>query len=385
MISRRDFIRISGMATAAALINWQCPGFARAEGAGEDEYDVIVVGAGLGGLSSAAFLAMNGLRPLVIEKRDVPGGYATSFQRGEFTCEVSLHGITGNPLSQVLLQQLGILDKLILAPHTCSWNSLYPDFSFPFPQPPLGILQEILPTILGIFQEPETRPYALPVLLPQLDGYLNSVFTDPEGSMYSVLAASFPEEKGLAGYMGCWRDLLADIMKFYLEDEELPKVLTSKKFPYPTWASMLWKRKKGNRKTLDDLLEEYNIENPVLRAILGQSWPYYGLPSSEIPAWFYLMNTGLYHAFGNFYLLGNPENKPDGVELQGSSQDLSSLLAAGIENPPPPFLGGKLLFNTEVTEIIVENGRAAGVRIADPENDSFVEYRAKAVISNASA
>ena len=385
MISRRDFIRISGMATAAALINWQCPVFSRAEGAGEDEYDVIVIGAGLGGLSSAAFLAMNGLRPLVIDKRDVPGGYATSFQRGEFTCEVSLHGITGNPLSQVLLQQLGILDKLILAPHTYSWNALYPDFPVSFPQPPLDVLQEILPTILGIFQEPETRPYVLPVLLPKLDGYLNSVFTAPDDSIYSVLAAKFPaEKKGLAGYMACWRDLLSDVLKFYLEDEELPKVLTSKKFPYPTWASMLWKKKKGDRKTLDNLLEEYNIKDPVLSTILGQSWPYYGLPSSEIPAWFYLLSTGLYHGFGNFYLLGNPENTPDGVELQGSSQDLSSLLAASIENPPTPFPGGKVLLDTEVTEIILEDGKAAGVRIVTPENDSFVEYRAKAVISNAS-
>jgi len=385
MISRRDFIRISGMASAAALMNWQCPGFARAEGAGEDEYDVIVIGAGLGGLSSAAFLAMNGLRPLVIEKRNIPGGYASSFHPSThpgFTCEVSLHGITGNPLSQVLLKQLGILDKLILMPHTYSWNALYPDFPVSFPQPPLDVLQRIMPVIQGIFEEPETRESVLPGLLPRLASYLNSVFTNPEGSMYSVLAAYFPEEEGLAGYMACWRDLLADVLKFYLADQELPDdtaQFAQFQLDYPIWTDLLWKKKKIKAQTLDDLFKEYKIKSPQLRAVLGQSWPYYGLPPSEIPAWFYLMSTGLYHGFGNFYLLGNPEKSPDGVDLQGSSQDLSSLLAAGIEN-----LGGKLLYNTEATEIIVENGRAAGVRIADPENDSFVEYRAKAVISNAS-
>lgn len=388
MFSRRDFLRISAMASAAALVNWQFPEFIRAEGAGEGEYDVIVIGAGLGGLSSAALLAMNGLRPLVIDKRDVAGGYASSFQRGNFTCEVALHGITGNPLSQVLLQQLGVLDKLALIPHTYSWNSIYPDFPVNLPQPPLDILQEMLPFIQGIFQKPEMRPYVLSLLLPQLNAYLNSIFTEPEGSIYSVLATNFPaEEEGLARYMACWRDLLADIMKFYLADQEIPDDPAQFQLDYPIWASLLWKKKKIKAQSLDDLFREYKINSPELKAILGQSWPYYGLPSSEIPAWFYLMTTGMYHAFGNFYLLGNPENNPDSVDMFGSSQDLSNLLMKSITKPPTPagapfpFPGGEVFLSTEVTEIILhpETGRAVGVK-----TNSGAEYYAKAVISNAS-
>ena len=54
-------------------------------------YDVIVVGAGNAGLSAAATTAKNGLKTLVIEKNIVPGGCATSFVRGRFEFEPSLH------------------------------------------------------------------------------------------------------------------------------------------------------------------------------------------------------------------------------------------------------------------------------------------------------
>ena len=42
------------------------------------DFDAVVVGAGLGGLSAATYLAKAGKRVLVLEKHNVPGGYATS-------------------------------------------------------------------------------------------------------------------------------------------------------------------------------------------------------------------------------------------------------------------------------------------------------------------
>ena len=54
-------------------------------------YDVIVVGAGNGGLATAAMTAKNRLKTLVIERNSVPGGCATSFRRGRFEFEPSLH------------------------------------------------------------------------------------------------------------------------------------------------------------------------------------------------------------------------------------------------------------------------------------------------------
>jgi prolycopene isomerase len=57
----------------------------------EKRYDVIVVGAGNAGLVAAATTAKNGLSTLLLEKHNLPGGCATSFCRGRFEFEPSLH------------------------------------------------------------------------------------------------------------------------------------------------------------------------------------------------------------------------------------------------------------------------------------------------------
>ncbi len=48
------------------------------------DYDVIVIGAGNGGLAAAASLARDGQKTLLLERHNVPGGCATSFIRGRF-------------------------------------------------------------------------------------------------------------------------------------------------------------------------------------------------------------------------------------------------------------------------------------------------------------
>ena len=59
------------------------------------EYDAIIVGGGLGGLTAGAKLAREGKKVLLIEQRDVPGGCAATFMRGDYTIEASLHGFYG--------------------------------------------------------------------------------------------------------------------------------------------------------------------------------------------------------------------------------------------------------------------------------------------------
>jgi prolycopene isomerase len=58
-------------------------------------YDVIIIGAGNGGLAAAATCAKAGLSTLLLERHNLPGGSASSFVRGRFEFEPSLHELSG--------------------------------------------------------------------------------------------------------------------------------------------------------------------------------------------------------------------------------------------------------------------------------------------------
>lgn len=55
------------------------------------KYDAVVVGSGNAGLTASLKLAQSGKRVLLIEQHNLPGGCATSFRRGRFEFEPSLH------------------------------------------------------------------------------------------------------------------------------------------------------------------------------------------------------------------------------------------------------------------------------------------------------
>jgi len=81
-------------------------------------YDTIIIGAGNGGLTAALTLAKAGLKTLLLERHNIPGGCATSFIRGRFEFEVALHQLSGlgtkdvpGPLSR-LFHDLGVSDKI---------------------------------------------------------------------------------------------------------------------------------------------------------------------------------------------------------------------------------------------------------------------------------
>ena len=59
------------------------------------KYDIIIIGAGLGGLTAGAKLAKEGKKVLVIEQHSQSGGCATTFKRGDFNLEVGLHEMDG--------------------------------------------------------------------------------------------------------------------------------------------------------------------------------------------------------------------------------------------------------------------------------------------------
>ena len=78
-------------------------------------YDVIVIGAGLGGLTAGAKLAKEGKKVLLIEQHDRPGGCATTFKRKVFVFEVGLHemdGLVNTDMKIKIFRDLGVFDKV---------------------------------------------------------------------------------------------------------------------------------------------------------------------------------------------------------------------------------------------------------------------------------
>ena len=82
------------------------------------KWDAIVIGAGNGGLAAALTLAKAGKRTLLLEKHNVPGGFATSFKRGRFEFEASLHelcsysDLPGVGNVRRIFEELGVHDKI---------------------------------------------------------------------------------------------------------------------------------------------------------------------------------------------------------------------------------------------------------------------------------
>ena len=83
------------------------------------DYDVIVIGAGMGGLSAAAHLASGGMNVLLLEQHYKVGGCATSFSRGEFNFDAALHemslgGGREMALVQIIMERAGVFEKIEL-------------------------------------------------------------------------------------------------------------------------------------------------------------------------------------------------------------------------------------------------------------------------------
>ena len=56
-------------------------------------FDAIVIGSGLGGMSTAVFLSKEGKRVLVLEQHYTPGGFTHVFKRRDYEWDVGVHYI----------------------------------------------------------------------------------------------------------------------------------------------------------------------------------------------------------------------------------------------------------------------------------------------------
>jgi phytoene dehydrogenase-like protein len=80
----------------------------------ENRYDVIIIGAGIGGLVCGCYLARSGLKVLIIEQHDKPGGYCTSFVRQGYKFDVGVHYLGGvrRGVLKTILEELQLEEKI---------------------------------------------------------------------------------------------------------------------------------------------------------------------------------------------------------------------------------------------------------------------------------
>lgn len=284
--------------------------------------DVIVVGAGIGGLTAAALLQERGISTLVFEKNGFPGGSCASFSRNGYTFDAGasvFYGFSGDDRSGTLNLHTRIFRKL-------------------------GVEVATVP-------DPVQIHYHLPNGFNIAASYDRQAFLD-------ALAERFPEEgEGIEMFyreLENVYDILSSLPAGSLEDVAH---LASVGGRYP-WKTVMLALK--TFRSMGKTARKYIGNTELLRFIDIESYSWAVQDALSTP----LVNAGICladrHHGGINYPLGGSGRIPEA-------------LCQGIEK-----FGGTVRFRSEVTEIVVENGEAKGVRLSGGE-----VIGAKSVITNA--
>nr|MDO8061564.1 NAD(P)/FAD-dependent oxidoreductase [Candidatus Freyrarchaeum guaymaensis] len=233
-----------------------------------EAYDVVVIGAGLGGLSAAAFLAKKGLSVLLAERHHAPGGYASTFVRGRFEFEVSLHELSGmDPEAKKgglyhYLEWLGVTRKVKFIKLKTLYKSVFPDLEI-----------------------------TLPVGREEVERVLSEHFPHESEGIHRIFDRIFLTYKALAMLQKGASELTQEFLRSNLLD-----------YMDKTWGEVL----------------NNDVKDPKARAVISQLWGYFGLPPSRI--------SYIFHAIGlaSYVKLGP-------TQVKGKSQALSNAFVDVIE------------------------------------------------------
>jgi len=264
-------------------------------------WDYIVIGSGMGGMTTAALLAKLGKRVLVLEQHYVPGGFTHTFKRKKWVWDVGVHAVgevTRHSLTGRLLHALtdGELKWASLGPVYDEFY--YPDdFRIDFPDNPKQFRDNLVE--------------AFPDEVPAIDAYL--------GHVREVSAA----------------------MKGYYLARTTPKGVGSRA------ANLLFGRKAAKlfRERTEEVINRLT-NNHKLRCVLSAQWGYYGSPPSRSS--FAIQALVVKHFLhGGYY----PE---------GGSQEIAECLLRTVAEA-----GGWTAIHADVEEILVADGETTGVRLTD--------------------
>ena len=70
------------------------------------DFDVVIIGAGMGGLTAGNILLKKGYKVLIVEKQATPGGYCTNFKQKDNTFDACIHMVNGCRLKGMIYEIL---------------------------------------------------------------------------------------------------------------------------------------------------------------------------------------------------------------------------------------------------------------------------------------
>lgn len=107
-------------------------------------YDAVIIGAGIGGLVCGCYLAKAGMKVLIAEQHNKPGGYCTSFKRHGFTFDAAAHSIGGYEYGNTgkIIRELKIDKKIRISRVDPSDVVITPEYEIPFWKDPDRIIFE---------------------------------------------------------------------------------------------------------------------------------------------------------------------------------------------------------------------------------------------------